>query len=487
MEEKSLDLRWLAIPLIALTIGLGYFVQQSDFTLIIAQYAVFFLCYLLIFKYTNDKNKILFFIGVSILLRFILVVTLPNLSDDVYRFIWDGRLLINGHNPFDFLPSHYIENGISIAGIDQSLFEKLNSPEYFTIYPPVAQGVFALSCWLFPNSILGSAITMKVFLFLCELGSLFFIKKLLERFQLPLKNILIYALNPLIIIELCGNLHFEAAMIFFLLMAVYFLSFGVYSKSHKVTSSHLVTKATTSIWESNLIDLKKDLKLSPQYLILSAIAMALSIASKLLPLIFLPFLIKRLGWKKSFQYFVITGIVIVLLFLPLLNGVFIDNFGKSLDLYFQKFEFNASIYYLVRWIGFQRVGYNWIQEAGPALAVIVLLGILTKAFFERKSDWINLFEGMLFAICLYLAMATIVHPWYVSLPIVLCLFTRFRFPVVWSGVVFLTYINYSYAEYVENLWMVGVEYILVFGYFVYELFFEYRTRNKEQRMSKFVE
>ena len=466
MGEKSLDLRWLAVPLIALTIGLGYYVQQSDFDLIISQYGVFFLLYLLIYNYTNDLNKINFFIGVSILLRLLLVFTLPNLSDDVYRFIWDGRLLTTGHNPFDFLPSHYIENGVSISGIDQSLFEKLNSPEYFTIYPPVAQGVFAISCWLFPSSILGSAITMKIFLFLCELGSLFFIKKLLERFHLPAKNILLYALNPLIIIELCGNLHFEAAMIFFLLMAIYFLSFGIQrvtssethkvasSKSHKGSSSHLVNSE----------------QLPLQYFALSAIAIALSVASKLLPLIFLPFLIRRLGWKKSFQYFTITGVVIVLLFAPLLSGVFIDNFGKSLDLYFQKFEFNASIYYLVRWIGYQRVGYNWIQEAGPALAVIVLLGILAKAFFEKKLNWNGLFKMMLFAICLYLAMATIVHPWYVSLPVVLCIFTRFRFPIVWSGVVFLTYINYSYAEYTENLWMVGVEYVLVFAYFGYEYF-----------------
>ena len=464
MEEKSLDLLWLAIPLIALTLGLGYYVQQSDFGLIISQYGVFFLLYLLIYKYTNDLNKVNFFIGVSILLRLLLVFTLPNLSDDVYRFIWDGRLLINGHNPFDFLPSHYIENDISISGIDQSLFEKLNSPEYFTIYPPIAQGVFAISCWLFPSSILGSAITMKVFLFLCELGSLFFIKKLLERFHLSAKNILLYALNPLIIIELCGNLHFEAAMIFFLLMAIYFLSFGI----QKVIPNHLANNFS-KVLEGNL-------NLPSKHLIFSAIAIAFSVASKLLPLIFLPFFIKRLGWKKSFQYFTITGIVIVLLFAPLLSGVFFDNFGKSLDLYFQKFEFNASIYYLVRWVGYQRVGYNWIQEAGPTLAMIVLLGILAKAFFEKKLNWISLFEMMLFAICLYLALATIVHPWYVSLPVVLCIFTRFRFPIVWSGVIFLTYINYSYAEYTENLWMIGIEYILVFGYLGYDFFSKPKTQ-----------
>ena len=431
MKGKTIDFRLLAIPLIALTVGLGFFVQQSDFIPIISQFGIFFFIYILIFKYTNEKSKIAFFIGVSILLRFILLFALPNLSDDVYRFIWDGRLLINGHNPFDFLPSYYIENNVSIPGIDESLFHKLNSPEYFTIYPPVAQGVFAFACWLFPSSIIGSAITMKVFLFLCEIGSLFFIKKLLNHFQLPSKNILLYALNPLIIIELCGNLHFEAAMICFLLAAVYFLV------KNKMT--------------------------------LSAFSIALSVASKLLPLMFLPFFIKRLGWKKSIQYFAIVGVVVVLLFVPLLSGAFFNNFGASLDLYFQKFEFNASIYYAIRWVGYQVTGYNWIQSAGPALAVIVLLGILASTFLEKKFTWENLFGKMLFAICLYLAFATIVHPWYVSLPIVLCLFTRFRFPILWSGLIFLTYINYSYGAYFENLWMVGIEYVLVFSFLIYEL------------------
>ena len=101
--------------------------------------------------------------------------------------------------------------------------------------------------------------------------------------------------------------------------------------------------------------------------------------------------------------------------------------------------------------------------------MIVLLGILTVTFLEKNFNWQNLFEKMLFAIYFYLAFATIVHPWYVTLPVMLCLFTRFRFPILWSGLIFLTYINYSYDEYFENLWMVGIEYVLVFSFLIYEL------------------
>ena len=67
---------------------------------------------------------------------------------------------------------------------------------------------------------------------------------------------------------------------------------------------------------------------------------------------FLPFLIHQLGWRKSVQYFFLVGSLTLVLFYPLLGSFFIENFGNSLNLYFQKFEFNASLYYVLRWFGF---------------------------------------------------------------------------------------------------------------------------------------
>ena len=422
----------LALLFLACTLGLGYVAQQSSFFLIAPLYGLFFLGYGFLFQQHLNQQDIQFFLFLAVLLRLLLVFTLPNLSDDIYRFIWDGRLLINGGNPFEHLPTYYLEQGSSIPGINQDLFEKLNSPAYFTIYPPVAQANFAIACWLFPNSLLGSAIVMKLFLLGFEIGSLYLIRCLLQQFKLPAKNILLYALNPLIIIEIIGNLHFEGGMIFFLLLAYYLL--------------------TQEKW------------------LPSALAMAFAIASKLLPLIFLPFLIKRLGWRRSFIYFSVVGVALLLLFLPIFNASFIENFGNSLDLYFRKFEFNASVYYLARWVGYQQVGYNLIARIGPMLAMATLLSISILALVERKPNWAGWAEKMLFAICIYLLFTTTVHPWYVSLPLVLCLFTRFGFPVLWSALVTLTYINYSYESYYENLWIVGIEYVLVLLLFAFEFF-----------------
>lgn len=420
----------IGLVMAGLVYGLGYHASQSDFRSILLFYVPLFLLYIGVTKWVRS-DQVLPFLAISILLRLILVFAFPNLSDDIYRFVWDGRLWLNGWNPFDHLPSYYIENELQIPGITSALYDELNSPNYFTIYPPVAQAVFALACWLFPNSLLGSAIIMKLFLFACEVGSIILLVKLLRHFQLPQKNALIYALNPLIIIEITGNLHFEGAMIFFLLLAFWWIT----------------QKRFT--W--------------------SALAFALSIAAKLLPLIFLPFLIRRLGWAKSIRYFSVIGLALVLLFFPLFSGLFLENFGTSLDLYFRKFEFNASFYYLARWVGYQIKGYNIIQTIGPILALATFLGVLLMAYFEKDVRWVKWPLRMLFAICLYLFFTTTVHPWYTALPIVLCTFTRFRFPILWSGLIFLTYVNYSYTPYHENLWVVGVEYGVVIIWLIVEM------------------
>ncbi len=106
---------------------------------------------------------------------------MPNLSDDIYRFVWDGRLLYQGYDPFAYLPSEIIrgEGDVAAKGIDQALFEQLNSPDYYTIYPPVNQAVFALAAWVSPTSVRGSAIVIRLVIFAAELLTLWLLMRLL--------------------------------------------------------------------------------------------------------------------------------------------------------------------------------------------------------------------------------------------------------------------------------------------------------------------
>ncbi len=516
---------------LAIIAFLGYYPEQQDFGYLLPGFLAAFGGYYFFCKKLVTQQSLAFWLGIAVVARFLLLFSLPNLSDDVYRFIWDGRLLNQGINPFEQLPEYYLLAGNEVSGITRSLFDQLNSPEYFTVYPPVCQAIFAVSAWLFPNSILGTIITMKSFFLLFEMGTLFLGIRLLDYFKMDRKQILWYALNPLIILELTGNLHFEALMVFFLVAAIYFYvkcGMGIGFLHH--TTGHFSPFSASQPPEGVAPNpqMSSPPHLGPpeeegsparkhplRNLLLSAMMMGFAIATKLLPLMFLPFFIKRLGWKKAVIYFGVIGVTVVALFAPLFSDVFLNNIGSSIGLYFQRFEFNGSIYYLLRWLGQQLSGYNQIRLLGPLLGLVVFMGVVYRAFSEK--DWkddanpsvflpshtsilpkreaglkeasradrlspqelstLQLFRQMLFALTLFLFCTTTVMPWYLSGLILFSVFTGHRYPLVWSFMILLTYVNYSYPVFEENLWVVGVEYAVV-GFFVWrerELFFKNDT------------
>ena len=179
------------LTFLILTWILGYVINRTQFFYLITHYGLFFFLYLAVFFYSTKKETILFYTILGIVLRFILIFAFPNFSDDIYRFIWDGRLLVNGINPFDHLPSYYIAQESLVPGLTQELYDHLNSPNYFTVYPPINQLLFAIAAYCSPNNFLGSSIILKSFLFLCEVGSIYLITRLLKHFQLPEKNVLL--------------------------------------------------------------------------------------------------------------------------------------------------------------------------------------------------------------------------------------------------------------------------------------------------------
>jgi hypothetical protein len=277
---------------------------------------------------------------------------------------------------------------------------------------------------------------MKSILFFCEIGTLILIPKILKHLQLPEKNVLLYALNPLVIIELTGNLHFEAAMIFFVLLSIW-----------------LLTKSF--FWQS-------------------AVAMATAVCVKFLPLIFFPLLIKSLGWRKTFLFYAITAITILFFFIPLANTEILNGYAESLGYYFKKFEFNASIYYVVRYFGYLIYDYNIIQTIGwkLGLTAAVLIFAVTAFFQESKRTEtisVNFFTSMLWCLFIYFLFTTTLHPWYITLLLLISVFTQYRFVILWTALIFLTYAGYHANGFHENLSIIAFEYIILLGYLLFEL------------------
>ena len=441
----------------------AYFLERTEFSKLLFLWFSLFGCFYVLLK--NNQISFQNLIGISILFRLIFLFSIPNLSQDFYRFIWDGRMILQGINPYLSIPESFIQQGLHPIPEAAELYAGMGelNGSHFTNYPPLNQLCFLIAALFFNKSIFGSVIVLRLIIILADIGILYFGKKILEKLNLPIKNIFWYILNPFIIIELTGNLHFESVMIFFLIWALYNI------QNHR--------------W------------------IFAAILIACSISVKLIPLLFLPLfyqwfvkktnqtsekkehislkekqyslLNKKLPSIRSLSKLVAFYIIILattfLFFLPFYSSELITNYSKSVGLWFKTFEYNASFYYIFREIGYLFRGYNEINIIGKITPILTILFIGILTFFRKNKTAIQLITALLFSLSFYYFIATTVHPWYLATLIILSVFTKYKFPIIWSFVIILSYQAYANNPWNENLWYVFIEYLVVFSYLIYEI------------------
>lgn len=201
----------------------AYELERTDYTSLILLYSGLFLVFLLLMKYAGSNVRLL--TAITVLSRIIFIAAIPNLSQDFYRFIWDGRMILEGFNPYLFAPDSFISSNNIPVEQGQLLYEGMGelNGSHFTNYPPINQLCFLIAALFSGKSILGSAIVFRVIIIAADLGILYFGRLLLKALNIPTKAIFWYILNPFIIIELTGNLHFEGVMLFFLVWSIYLL------------------------------------------------------------------------------------------------------------------------------------------------------------------------------------------------------------------------------------------------------------------------
>jgi hypothetical protein len=445
-KYKKTSLAYILVSCI-LYLWFAFGLERTEALKLVILYSALFFCAYKILKASGFYFRIL---AIStILFRILFLLAIPNLSQDFYRFIWDGQMIIAGFNPYLTTPDYQMEMGILSNFPNQiELYEGMGtlSASHYTNYPPLNQLCFILAN-LFPGkSILSSVIGMRLIIIAADLGTLYFGKKLLERFKLPSNRIFWYILNPFIIIEFTGNLHFEGVMIFFLIWSLYLLHSGKWK------------------W--------------------AAVILGCSISVKLIPLMFLPlFFWWFMGPKKQEKpfftrmtkligFYFITITTVIAFFFPFISMELINNYSKTVGLWFGNFEFNASIYYLAREIGYAITGYNEIAIITKILPVISILVILGFALFKSNNTIPKLSTSILLAFTLYLFLSTTVHPWYLSTLVILGVFTNYRYPIIWSLVIILSYLSYlsiGTSDKSENLWIIGLEYGIIFAAFIWEI------------------
>ncbi|MEN8914045.1 MAG: mannosyltransferase, partial [Polaribacter sp.] len=101
------------------------------------------------------------------------------------------------------------------------------------------------------------------------------------------------------------------------------------------------------------------------------------------------------------------------------------------------------------------------------ILTLIFIGYLT--FFRKNSSIRQLITALLFGSSFYYFTTTTMHPWYLATLLILSVFTKYRFTIVWSFAIILSYQAYANTPWNENLWFVGLEYLIVFLYLIFEL------------------
>ena len=201
---------------------------------------------------------------------------------------------------------------------------------------------------------------------------------------------------------------------------------------------------------------------------LAALTMALSIAVKLVPILSLPLFLNKLGWKKSIRFYLTVGIVFMLLFAPFLKDNFLENYSATIGLWFSKFEFNASFYYLLNW-GLETIlNFELIHSMGIIVVSFIGLQIIYQ-LLQNKTKTKALITTVLWVFTGYYLISTTVHPWYIISLLLLSIFTPFKFARVWSYTLILSYFAYHQFNVEEKGVILCLEYLPVLGLLAWEL------------------
>ncbi len=308
----------------------------------------------------------------------------PALSDDVYRLVWDGRVQLAGHHPYAYAPLD-----AELAPLrDDEVWPRINHPELRTIYPPLAQAFFLLLA-----AVGAGPAGFRLALGLIDFAVVLALAALLRRSGVPRERLLLYAWNPLAVLETAGSGHVEPLGVLLVLLALRLL---------------LDTRESGS-----------------------AACLGGAVQVKLVPLFLAPALLRRL--RPAHVLVALT--VVLALWLPYaLTGPAV---GSGLFAYAERWEFNASAYSLVQgtiewlqptpllkdWVARVQARFDAPQElwdflyrhvwprdlARLAVGLLAVSWVLALAL-RRRTDVVR--ESLL-AISGVLLLSPTVHPWYV--------------------------------------------------------------------------
>jgi len=374
---------------------------------------LYFIGVYLIFNYSSQggssKSLVIIIIFFAIFFRAVLVPTDPAvLSNDMYRYIWDGRVQQHGTNPYLYPPSS--EQLSSLR--DDTIYPHINRKDYTTIYPAGAQLAFGIFHTLVGDRVSGFKGLMVFF----DVMTMLVLLALLRAYGFEETRLFIYAWNPLVIFEISYSGHLEGLTVFLMVLAFY-----LNAKKRKTPA---------------------------------VIALAFCSATKLYPALMLPALLNRGERIKGVVAFAAT---LLLIYLPFLNAG--NKIAGFLPVYFKNpYEsFNLGLKYLIMGI-FPGLDYFILTK----IFMLVLMVAGSVFFFREKQKEQVIHCAYVLIGLLIVLMPASLHPWYV---IILIPFLTFFPSIAWlifTCTVALSYIKYVSPMGIMPVWVLLIEYLPLF-------------------------
>jgi hypothetical protein len=157
-----------------------------------------------------SRRTVWLIVLVGIGMRLSLAPVRPVTTWDVYRYLWEGRVVLAGENPF-----HEPPISPRLTALRDPLWKEVRFPRVPAAYPPAAQYVFAFSR-LLPTE---PVVTLKLLLALFDIGTVLLLPGLLLRLRRPPAWTLVYAWHPLIVGEVVARGHLDSIGVFLLVLA----------------------------------------------------------------------------------------------------------------------------------------------------------------------------------------------------------------------------------------------------------------------------
>jgi alpha-1,6-mannosyltransferase len=247
--------------------GLDYIVWFIKLALV--QSGVYVAAAWVVWRACSSPSTVLIVVIFAALFRLSILFAPPLLSDDVYRYVWDGRVQAAGVNPYRYIPADE-----ALAPLrDKAIYPKINRRDFApTMYPPVAEGIYLLT-----TRISESVTWMKATMVGFEVITMWALMALLASLGLPRQRVLIYAWHPLIVWEFAGSGHVDAVAISFIAVA--------------------------------LLTRRRGLEAATGFALASAALV------KFYPAILFPAFYRRWGWKMP----VVFGLTVILAYVPYLT------------------------------------------------------------------------------------------------------------------------------------------------------------------------